>query len=54
MSDYDDFYNRLESVVSDMDDILEEYQILEYYDCEQELLDARDTISEILYKISRM
>lgn len=55
MSDYSgEFYRRLESIVADIDDILEDYQMTELYDCETEITDARDTLSETLYKISRM
>lgn len=55
MSDYqDDFYSRIESIIADIDDILEDHQMLEFYDVESEIDEARDTFSEILYKISRM
>ena len=53
MNEYqDDFQRRIERILEDIDDVLEDYQMLEMYDCETELTDARDALSETLYKIS--
>lgn len=51
---YEEFYGRMEGIVSDIDDVLEDYQILEFYDVETEISEAREILSDILYKISRM
>ena len=49
-----EFYDRLETVISDIDEILEDYEMLEHFDCEEDISDARETLSEVLYRISRM
>ena len=54
MSDHDDFYKKVENLVEDLDDLLGEYQILEVYDIETEMSEAREFLSDILYKMSRM
>ena len=55
MSNYtESFYEKLEGIIEEIDDLLSDYQVLEAYDCEREISDAREILSDMLYKISRM
>jgi len=49
-----EFFDKLEGIVADLDEVLGEYLVLDQFDCEEDISDVRESLSEVLYKIYRM